>query len=228
MMIELNSAVPTFSPPRNRDHTDFVLGMIFAPPGHGSEAKYAQWTRQLADESMDFLARQRARWLKNMEREELYNQATGCLIQEICRRFNSFASAFNQAIGDRDLYVTLTEASIVTEVVRYNKFREAMETVTNFRARLSTRHMSLVMKGFRNEITFVLLPGERVLGLSRTEKDFKIEARLTARFTHSEERPVWKSEGRDLTDEKLDKICKALFRKLIVQTREQSAGVTAI
>lgn len=222
-MLQLSDkVVNSFAVPAPKDYTNYVLGKVFAPAEEKQSDEQAQWTQELAKSSMEYLAKRRGQWLKKAETEAKYNQSNAKLVQKLCKQLSIFASEFNYAIGWKDLYVTMTEPSLVTEVLRYNKFREPLESVTTFRARLSTRHMSLVIKGNRNKIEFFLMPVEKVIGLSKAEEDLKPVYTLEAEYDASTDSIEWSAD-----QETLDEILKSQFTDLIHESREQASNQAA-
>ena len=186
----------------------------------GSSDERSAWMQKLAGESMRYLARQRGVRLKALKEETIFNQALADLVNRIYDQFVSYTSEFNHALGWNELRVTCTAPALVTEVLRYNKFREAIETTTNFRARLSTRHMSLVIRGKKAAIEFLFLPVEEVIGLSQAEKHYEPVCRLSG--TLAEGKVTWNLEDEELSTEHLEKLLMDLFAGLIDRTQQAS------
>ncbi|GEM_PF-3057133 len=185
----------------------------------------ATWMKRLANDSMQFLARQRRVKLQTLKEETIYNQAISDLIQRIYDCLQAYSYDFNHAMGWNELRVTCTRPAFVTEILRYNKFREPLETVTNFRARLSTRYMSLVIRGRKDTVEFLFLPVDKVIGLSKAEGAFTPACQLKG--TLADGQIKWSLNGEELFREQLEVLCMELFSGLIERTKAESAEHSA-
>ena len=118
------------------------------------------------------------------------------------------------------MHVACTNPQSVTEVIKFNYLRQAEETVTYSRARLSTPSFSLVLRGDTKGIHFYIMPVGRAIGLSQQECHFLPIARLT---TIVENDTVgWMGEsGRALTPTQVESLCMNLFERLIQETKQQ-------
>jgi len=216
-------------PPNSSKSKDYIARVAEkgyqAPDAKGSEQDL-KWMEKLALDSMLFLAKRRGMRLQAVREELLYNQGMTQMIEQMFGTFTSYAFEFNRSIGWHALHVTCTEPTFVTEVLKYNQFREPLETVSNFRARLSTRYESLVLRGSRNRIEVLLLPVDKVIGLSKAELGYKPLVELTAQI-NEESQVDWYVGKEQLSDEDIEELCQELFTRLIEKTREQSTGEVA-
>jgi hypothetical protein len=114
----------------------------------------------------------------------------------------------------------------VNEILRYNKLREPVESITTFRARLSTRFTSMVIIGRKNCVEFRMLPVEEVIGLTKAEAAYvpflSFECQL------EETGCEWYHNNAVLTNETLEALCMEAFSKLIGATRDEAKANEAI
>jgi hypothetical protein len=178
------------------------------------------WMYRLKEESMKFLAEQRGVQLHEIYRESIYKKGIETLIDKIFGLLQRYMFEFNQIAAGTDLQVTGTISGDVTEVTRYNQFREAEETKTYFRARLSTRYYSLTVRGADAAVHFFLVPTNMVMALSKTEKHFKPIAIMHVRIT--DQGMMWRMKEGVPPVDSLDELCMWLFSNLIQETKSAS------
>ncbi len=186
---------------------------------HESEPAEAgnDWMYKLKEESMQFLADQKGVELQNLYRESVYKKGIETLIDKIFGMLQRYTFEFNQIAAGTDLHVSGTISGEVTEVIRFNKMREAEETETYFRARISTRFYSLVMRGNAECVEFYLLPVNKIMALSKTENQYRPIARIQVRIT--EDGMMWRMEDGVPNVDSLDELCMWLFSNLINETK---------
>jgi hypothetical protein len=198
---------------------------------HESEpvAPGADWMSQLKQDSLQFLADQRGVHLQEVYRESVYKSGIAILVDKIYGLLQRYMFEFNQVANGTDLHVAGSISGDVTEVTKYNRFREAEETKTYFRARFSTRLCSLVVRGCDDKVECFLVPTSKVMALSRTENDYPPIAIIQVRIT--EQGMMWRMQDANPPIETLDQLCMWLFSEMIAETKnyarmggEESAG----
>ncbi len=190
---------------------------------HESEPATAgnDWMYKLKEDSMQFLADQKGVQLQKLYRETVYKKGIETLIDKIYGLLQRYTFEFNQIAAGTDLHVSGTISGDVTEVTRFSKMREAEETETYFRARLSTRVYSLVMRGKNEFVEFYLLPVNKVMALSKMENEYKPLSRIQVRIT--EEGMMWRMENGVPNVDSLDELCMWLFGNLVNETKAATA-----
>ncbi len=179
------------------------------------------WMYKLKEDSMQYLAEKRGINLQQIYRESIYKKGIETLIDKIYGLLQRYQFEFNQVAGGTELHVSGTISGDVTEVTRFNKLREAEETKTYFRARMSTRSHSLVLRGKDDCIDFYLIPVNKVMALSKSEVDYRPLTRIQVKI--SELGMMWRmSDGNPAVDS-LDELCMWLFSALIQVTKEAAS-----
>jgi hypothetical protein len=186
----------------------------------------SNWMNNLKRESIDFLAQQRGMRAAAIQQEAALYRAVTSLVEKLFDLLQAYSYDFNQEIGWNPLQVTCTKPTLVTEVLRYNKLREPVESVTTFRGRLSTRFTSMVVIGRKNCVEFRLLPVEEVIGLTKAEASYK--PFLSFECNLEEGGCEWYQNGAVVTNEMLEVLCMEAFTKLIGLTRDEAAANEAI
>lgn len=202
------------------DEASLLADQILSSVKVGPSNPRTALMQKVATEAMNFLATQRGVKLQAMKEEALYSQGTAELIYRLFDQLQACVMEFNRLVGWNELRVTLTKPAVVTEVLRRNKFREPIETLTNFRTRLSTRYMSLVIRGRGRSIDFIFMPVEKVIGLSKAEVAYDPVISLTG--TIEQGRISWHLEGKSLPGDGLEILCSELFAELIELTKQAS------
>lgn len=200
-----------------RDDTSSLTEQILANYKTCTNDGHVSWMQQLAKESMQFLAQRRGIKLQVVRKETLYNQAIWELINRVFDHLQTYSFEFNHVMGWNELRTTSTRPALITEVLRYNKFREPLETSTCFRARLSTRFMSLVIRGQKDCIEFMFLPVEKVIGLSKAESCYEPVCKLDGKL--SDGQVTWYMNNQELSIEQLEVTSIELFTELIARTK---------
>lgn len=175
------------------------------------------WMYKLKEDSMKFLAEQRGVQLHELYRESVYKKGIETLIDKIFGLLQRYAFEFNQIARGTDLQVSGTISGDVTEVTRYNKFREAEETKTYFRARMTTRFYGLVMRGADSSVDFYVIPINLIMALSATEREYSPVASAQVKIT--EQGMMWRMRDGIPPVETLDELCMWLFDKLIQESK---------
>lgn len=173
---------------------------------------------RLKEDSMQFLAEKRGINLQQIYRESIYKKGIETLIDKIYGLLQRYQFEFNQVAGGTELHVSGTISGDVTEVTRFNRMREAEETKTYFRARLSTHTHSLVLRGKDDAIDFYLIPVNKVMALSKSEVDYKPLARIQVKI--SELGMMWRMADSNPAVDSLDELCMWLFSALITATKQ--------
>ncbi len=175
------------------------------------------WMNGLTKDALSFIAHQRGMRLRAVEEEAGRYQASKNLLEQIFDLLQLYAYDFNTSAVWTSLQVTCTRPAFVSEVLRYNKLREPIDTITTFRARISTRFLSLVIVGRKDSIEFRLLPVEEVIGLSRAEAAY--DPFLTIESKEEDGEIMWLVANHELTAAGIETICMELFSILIEQTK---------
>jgi hypothetical protein len=175
------------------------------------------WMAQLKQESLQFLADQRGCHLQEVYRESIYKSGIAILVDKIYGLLQRYMFEFNQVANGTDLHVTGSISGDVTEVTRYNRFREAEETKTYFRCRFSTKLCSLVVRGCDDVVEAFLVPTSKVMALSRTENDYRPIAVIQVRIT--EQGMMWRMQDSNPPIDTLDQLCMWLFSALVQETK---------
>lgn len=175
---------------------------------------------KIAVDSFDFIQEQKMRMAKAKQEETLCHNSMATMMEHIFEILKSYAYELNNALGYGPLHVAATNPQAVTEIVKFNSLRQAEETVTYYRARLSTPFYSLVLRGDKKGIQFYIMPVARAIGLSKQECHFIPVMRLS---THVYDGTVaWSCDNaRSLSPSMVELICMNLFQRLIEETKEQ-------
>lgn len=173
-----------------------------------------EFLSKLAGDSLEFIAEQRNKLIKEKVEEELCQNSMAAMTEHVFEILKAYSYELNNALGYGPLHVAATNPQTVTEVLKFDAARRPVECVTYYRARLSTPSFSLVLRGDKNGIKFFLLPVERALGLSKQEKQFRSLMGLVTRIVEGS--VLWETEcGTALTPSKLELLCMNLFSSLI-------------
>ncbi len=183
-----------------------------------SEANTEQaWLDELKKDSVDFLENQVGSRHQKMRQDEINRQGIEVIIDRLFSCLQGYMYEFNKVAVGTDLHVSGTISGEVTEITRYNKFREAEATATYFRARLSTRIYSLVIRGQGNKIDFFLLPVNRAMALSTIENEYPSLATIEIKVGN--DGIMWRPVSVDPSCDSLESLCGTLFKQLVRETK---------
>jgi hypothetical protein len=119
----------------------------------------------------------------------------------------SCAEELNDVLGPTELWISCTAPTSVTE----------SETISTFRGRISSNLVSIVIRGQNDRVDFLMMPADRVIGLSIAEKQYP--PLMTFILGASGTKFSWQVEGKPLTEERLERYCVELFRFFVEETR---------
>lgn len=203
-----------------RDYTAEVTEQILSSYDTGACESRATFMKRLINDSMQHLADQQGARMHSSREQAAFGRAVADLVKWFFGQLELCSYEFNRVVGWGELNITTTAPDIVTEVLRTNRFGEILESVTHFRARLSTRHMSLVIRGSKRRIDFFLIPVDKVIGLSRAESTFVPVASLTAQGNAD---TIWWEVNRKPIDQAgMEVMVMCIFEQLVTASREQS------
>jgi hypothetical protein len=181
------------------------------------------WMTRLKAESVQFLDEQRGGSAQSLSKDSIYKKGIEILVDKVFNLLQRYMYEFNKVASGTDLHVSGSISGDITEVTRFNKFREAEETQTYFRARFSTRHFSLVLRGKDTTIDFFLLPVARSMALSRGENEYTPLATIQVKIT--EEGMVWRMKDGVPQVDGLEPLAMWLFQQLVQQTKTASEAM---
>jgi hypothetical protein len=176
----------------------------------------SDWMSKLKEDSAQFLAEQRGVHLKQIYKESLHKQGIESLMDKIYGLMQRYCFEFNQVASGTDLHVASTICGDVTEVLRYNRFREIEETLTYFRARLSTKYLSLVLRG-KDDIQFYVIPTNQIMALSKYENEYRPIATIQVKFT--DQGMMWRMKDSVPPVDSLEELSMWLFTNLVQESK---------
>jgi hypothetical protein len=181
------------------------------------------WMTQLKADSVQFLDDQKGGTAQNVTKVSIYKKGIEILVDKVFNLLQRYMYEFNKVAAGTDLHVSGSISGDITEVTRFNKFREAEETQTYFRARFSTRHYSLVLRGKDTTIDFFLLPVARSMALSRGENEYTPLATIQMKIT--EDGMMWRMKDGVPPVDGLESLAMWLFQQLVQQTKQATEAM---
>lgn len=173
---------------------------------------------RMAVDSLDFIKQQRERMVKAKQEEQLCHNSMAAMTEHIFEILKSYSYELNNTLGYGPLHIAATNPQAVTEITKFNSLRQAEESITYYRGRLSTPSFSLILRGDKSGVQFFIIPVSRTLGLSKQESNFSPVMRLSTRMVDGE--VAWQTEkGSPLTSSMVEVICMNLFQRLIEETK---------
>ncbi len=183
-----------------------------------SEAMPEQsWLDDLKKDSVNFLENQVGSRHQRMQQDEINRQGIEVIIDRLFSCLQGFMYEFNKVAAGTDLHVSGTISGEVTEVTRYNKYREAEATASYFRARLSTRIFSLVIRGQGTKVDFFLLPVTQAMALSTIESEYPPLATIEIKVGN--DGIMWRPIAVTVASNSLESLCESLFKQLVQETK---------
>ncbi|MBX9772059.1 MAG: hypothetical protein K2X29_11850 [Candidatus Obscuribacterales bacterium] len=208
--------------PYTHDYRSALREEILAKHTSNQDLPCSDWMRSLAQTSMSVLAASKGTRLKTVEQQAKFDNSTADLIGKIFSILRTYSYEYNQSIGWTELHISSSIPGFVTEVLRYNLLREASETLTYFRARLSTSSFSLVIRGRNHRIEVFLIPVSKSIGLTQSEKDYKPIVSFSSRVEDSAIQ--WSMDGQPLVEGHMELIAMELFTMLVSASNEKLQG----
>jgi len=177
------------------------------------------WMDNLKEESERFIHARRDNLLEDELKTTMYRSAISYLVDKMFQDLRWFAHEYNKVAHGTPLQISSSILGEVTEVVRVNSKREAEETATFFRARLSNRKHSLVLRGRGNCIEFYIVPVAQVMAMSLMETGYTPVATIGVKITEAGVR--WKLMNNSFKPESLDDLCMWMFSQFVETTRTE-------
>ncbi len=181
------------------------------------------WLDSLKHDSANFLEHQIGSQRARVKKEATDKEGIEVTVERLFCCLQAFMYDFNKVAAGTDLHVSGTISGDVTEITRYNKYREAEQTQTYFRARFSTKFYSLVIRGSNSKIDFFLLPVSRAMALSTMESEYNPLATIEVCVDDSEG-VLWRPVTIETECASLEDLCVWLFKQLIDKTKRAMAG----
>ncbi|MBS2006984.1 MAG: hypothetical protein JST01_08085 [Cyanobacteria bacterium SZAS TMP-1] len=212
-----------------RSSKDFGLRAPLPEPFDLSQRiieNYRQNSQPVRQDYLQYLAQKSLSYADEMQQQRengahSYNveKSTESVVDRIFAILESYSLQLNKLSQCRDLFISTTAPARLQEVQEYNRFRQPLKSLNVYRTRFSTQRLSLVIRGMGHLVEFFLLPGDRVIGLSRAEADvsplmvFQSEAGLTGLS--------WFVEAKPLTADRMERYSLLALEHLLDKTREE-------
>jgi len=195
---------------------------ILASSSLSEEAPEQTWLDDLKKDSVNFIENRSGNRRQKMIQDAIDRQGIEVIIDRLFSCMQGYMYEFNKVAAGTDLHVSGTISGEVTEIVRYNKFREAEATETYFRARLSTRIYSLVIRGRGNKIDLFILPVTRAMALSTIESEYPPLATIEIKV--GDDGIMWRPVLVDPSCDSLESLCGWAFKQLVEETKGAVSG----
>ncbi|MBU6453925.1 MAG: hypothetical protein KGS72_19255 [Cyanobacteria bacterium REEB67] len=189
--------------------------------GYGVErsARVMDWMENLKAESERFLFSRRDDLLEDELKATMYRTAISYLVDRMFQDLRWFAHEYNKVAHGTPLQISSSILGEVTEVVRMNSKREAEETSTFFRARLSNRRHSLIVRGGGNKIEFYIVPVAQALAGSVMETGYLSFATVLVKI--NEAGLNWRLLDSNYEPGSIDELCMWMFSEFVDTTRRE-------
>jgi hypothetical protein len=193
------------------------LGHILSLYGNSGSAERKSSMQQLIDESVTFL--------KEVHKDgfppEVRSILESSMVDVTARAYSileSISLELNNALGPSELWLSCTPPQFVSETLKFDRMRNPVESVTTFRARISSNVDSIVIRAHKGKVEFMLIPSDRAVGLTKVEANYHPLMTFTGllRDNHVE----WQVEDRPLTEARLEKFCIEFFKYFLDETRK--------
>jgi hypothetical protein len=182
-------------------------------------AQRSTFLSKIASDSMAFLSEARGLRVRQLEEQRACVCSMTTLVKRISDTLEGFAVDYNSAVGFSELRAAVTRPDFVTEIVRYTKTRQPLETLTKFRSRIATAYYSIVIRGDKDAVQVYILPSNQTLGLSKSEARYEPAFVLTPELM--EDGVGWNLDNKPLTQNAEEVFCMELFLKLVNLTKAQ-------
>jgi hypothetical protein len=190
---------------------------ILATSSLSEETQGQRWLEDLKKESHRFIQNSSGNRRQQMAQEAIDRQGIEVIIDRLFSCMQGYMYEFNKIAVGTELHVSGTISGEVTEITRANKFREAEITETYFRARLSTRIFSLIIRGKGNRIDILLLPVTQAMALSTIENEYPPLATIEIKV--GEDGILWRPVVIDPSCTSLETLCGWCFKQLVEETK---------
>lgn len=175
------------------------------------------WMEGLKSDSARFINGRIDDLIEEELRASMYRTAVSFLVDKIFQELRWFAFEFNKVASGSSLQIASSILGDVNEVLRMNSKREAEATTSYFRARLSNRHYSLVIRGSGKLIEYYIVPVAQVMALSSIETEHIPVAVMEVRVR--EEGVSWRLRGSDSKPGTVEAFAMKLFSMFVEVSR---------
>jgi hypothetical protein len=185
--------------------------------GEQRSERVISWMDKLKEESERFILARRDDLFEDELKANMYRTAISHLVDTIFQDLRWCAHEYNKVAHGTPLQISSSILGEVTEVVRVNSKREAEETATFFRARLSNRRYSLVLRGGADKIDFYIVPVSQVMAMSIVEEGYAPVATVAVRL--GEAGLAWRLTDKNFCPSSIEELCMWMFSQFVETTR---------
>jgi hypothetical protein len=192
-------------------------------------SSYQIRSAQIRPEVLDLMANNNSAFQQEQERITAARAAEDLIIDASMRTIvessfaaiEPYAAELNHKLARTDMRIGCTPPALVSE----RTGARSDEETSYYRARISSKSFSIVIRGDSTTVNFYLLPVSVIMALSKSEDQF---APLMS-FTATAHGAIldWQVEGKPLTAERQERYCLLLFNHLLEQTREHLINQSA-
>jgi hypothetical protein len=193
------------------------FGRILSLYGNSGSNERRNSMQELIDESVDFLNTVR----KNGFPPEVHSLLETSMVDVTNRSYTvleSIALELNEALGPSELWLSCTPPQFVSETLKFDRMRRPVDTVTTFRARISSNFYSIVLRAVGGRVEFLLVPSDRAVGLTKIEADYQPLMSFVGHL--GKDCVEWQVEDKPLTNTRLEKYCIEFFKYFLEETRQ--------
>ncbi len=180
------------------------------------------WMDKLKQDSERFIQSRRDDLMEDELKANMYRSAISYLVDKIFHDLRWCAHEYNKVAQGTPLQISSSILGEVTEVVKVNSKREAEETATYFRARLSNRKYCLVVRGGGNKIEFYIVPVSQVMAMSIVEGGYAPVATVSVKL--GEGGMAWRLLDSAYCPGSIDELCMWIFSQFVETTRSELEG----
>lgn len=144
---------------------------------------------------------------------------TSSKLNQVFSIIEPYACELNRMVSPGSMTITAWAPNESLELVKEDWPHRPPQAVRYYRCRFATGLYSANIRGFQNKIEFFILPVEQAIRLNEAEEEFG--CLMTFQCQDNRDGLSWIVEGKELSDNRLERYSLLFFNYLVDSTRQE-------
>jgi hypothetical protein len=188
-----------------------------------SQTVRKDYLEYLTTKSLAYAERCKETTMSAERAQAILDDGIAAVINRIFALLEPYTQEINRVNTVKDLHLTSVAPGRSNEALELDRTRKPSKFASFYRARFSTKRLSLVIRGLHNRVEFFIIGSDRVMGLSHEEALHKpimiFEAQISAGDGLN-----WIVEDKPLTADRFERFSLLALEHLIDMTQEELVG----
>lgn len=188
-----------------------------------SQTVRKDYLEYLTSKSIAYAERCKETTLSAERAQAILDDGVAAVVNRIFHLLEPYTQEINRVNTIKELHLTSVAPGRSNEALELDRTRKPSKFATFYRARFSTKRLSLVIRGLQNRVEFYIIGSDRVMGLSHEEALHRPIMTFEAQIATGEGLN-WIVEDKPLTADRFERYSLLALEHLIDRSQEDLAS----